>query len=184
MSTGADTPPGGPEFAAAIERIEHEFSFLFARVRGTLRHRAERIDPAMAPQDYKILAAIVYRGDIQAGIIADQLMSDKSSVSRSVKVLESLGLIERHADPSDGRAHVLRATTEGERRLRRVREAENDLLVARLAAWDLADIQRLGFLLNQINDDYAGALHEAYATGPDTARCTPRDSPETGTIEG
>ena len=67
-------------------------------------------------------------------------------------MLEDLGLIERRADPADGRAHLLALTGEGRRRLDIVRSARREHFYARLGTWPEADVRTLAELLARLND--------------------------------
>ena len=62
---------------------------------------------------------------------SNRLGLDKSTVSRQVAHLVDLGLVERAADPVDGRAQVLTPSAEGSTRLARIREVRRDPLGGR-----------------------------------------------------
>ncbi|HEY0127069.1 MAG TPA: MarR family winged helix-turn-helix transcriptional regulator, partial [Blastococcus sp.] len=76
---------------------------------------------------------------------------DKSTVSRQVASLVDLGLVDRAADPVDGRAQVLRPSAEGSARLARIREVRRARWEADLGDWPAADIATLGELLARLN---------------------------------
>ncbi len=135
----------------AIGDVEHEFSLMFNRVRGIMRERAEQIHPDLQPLGYKVLSALVRGGRMHAGTVGDLLMTDKSTISRTVKQLEDLDLVVREADPDDGRATYLAASAIGVERVTRVRADNEDQWRSRLGEWDLPDIQRLAELLSKVN---------------------------------
>ena len=62
-------------------------------------------------------------GPLRAGDLVTRLGQDKSTVSRQVAKLVELGLVDRTADPVDGRAQVLAPSPEGSARLARIRAA-------------------------------------------------------------
>jgi len=97
----AATLPAAPEQAsdAAISDVEEQFTRLFNQVGTAMRDRAERIHPDLQPGGYKLLTTIVRSGPIHAGALAAMLYTDKSVISRQVKILEDLGFVERQADP-------------------------------------------------------------------------------------
>lgn len=54
-----------------------------------------------------ILRILAANGPMRASALADSLQSDPSTVSRQVATLVKDGLVERQADPEDGRASTL-----------------------------------------------------------------------------
>ena len=79
-----------------IASVEEQLRLLFARVRLVWKEAAAAVHPDLQPVGYKIISAIVHRGRMHAGAIADVLEIDKSVVSRQVKHLEALGLGAEH----------------------------------------------------------------------------------------
>jgi DNA-binding MarR family transcriptional regulator len=67
---------------------------------------------------YEVLVRLCAAGASQVELVAE-LDLDKTKVMRVVDELESAGLVERRADPTDRRRHALAVTAAG----RRVREA-------------------------------------------------------------
>ena len=87
-----------------------------------------------------ILAEMVATSPRTATDLADRASADKGLVSRNLKGLIDMGLIETQVDPDDRRARVLSLTEAG----RRVHDealvimaARNDYLVGELAAEDV-----------------------------------------------
>lgn len=147
----------------AIDRVEEQFRLLFVRVRAVWKEAAAAVHPDLQPVGYKILSAIVHRGRLHAGAIADALEIDKSVVSRQVKHLEALGLAQIVADPDDRRARFIEATPEaiesvgqrGSRMHRRLHE--------QLQAWPADDVAQLARLLSRLTSEIGG--DEATADG-------------------
>ena len=54
-----------------------------------------------------LLRCLAHEGPMRAGALAEMLQSDPSTVSRQVAALVKDGLLERQADPADGRASLL-----------------------------------------------------------------------------
>jgi DNA-binding MarR family transcriptional regulator len=62
-----------------------------------------------------------------------------------------LGLVDRAADPVDGRAQVLTPSAEGAARLERVRQSRRARWEADLSDWPAEDVARLAELLGRLN---------------------------------
>lgn len=62
---------------------------------------------------WRIIANLATRGDLTAQDIARVAFMHKSTISRAVSGLERRKLIQRTADPADGRAYKLRITASG-----------------------------------------------------------------------
>lgn len=90
------------------------------------RARAPQVHPGLEPSHHPVLVAL-REGSARVGDIAERLISDASTVSRQVSHLTALGLVEKVADPEDGRAQLAVLTDEG--------QAVLDELVARREAW-------------------------------------------------
>ncbi|MBG6237204.1 DNA-binding MarR family transcriptional regulator [Mycetocola sp. CAN_C7] len=136
----------------AIGDVEHEFGLIFNRVRGLMRDRAEQVHPDLQPLGYKVLTTLVRSGRLHAGAIGELLMTDKSTISRTVKQLEELGLVVREADPADGRATYLAASEDGARRVEWIRADGMERWRSRLGEWETADLTRLAELLAKLNE--------------------------------
>jgi DNA-binding MarR family transcriptional regulator len=78
---------------------------------------------------------------------------DPSTVSRAVAALVRDGLVERAADPDDGRASVLAATTAGRAALDEVTGHYDRGLAAALAGWTPDELRTFGTLLRRFADD-------------------------------
>lgn len=148
----ATLPPAGAGTDAAIAEVEEQFTRLFNQVGTSMRERASRIHPDLQPVGYKLLSTIVRSGPIHAGALAAMLYTDKSVISRQVKILEDMGFVERRADPTDRRASFLAATPEAIERVNEVRAADQANLYRSLRRWGEDDVRRLAELLERLNE--------------------------------
>lgn len=148
----ATLPPAGAGTDAAIAEVEEQFTRLFNQVGTSMRERASRIHHDLQPVGYKLLSTIVRSGPIHAGALAAMLYTDKSVISRQVKILEDMGFVERRADPTDRRASFLAATPEAIERVNEVRAADQANLYRSLRRWGEDDVRRLAELLERLNE--------------------------------
>ncbi|MDX6279264.1 MAG: hypothetical protein QOH03_335 [Kribbellaceae bacterium] len=139
-----------------VADVEHELSNLFRRSRSAQMMMARRVHPEMDAAGYALISQIELgtatgRTGVRASDVAQVLGLDKSTVSRGLTQLETLGLIERVGDPDDGRARLLRLTETGAERfgaMRVQRQAEFRAILDRWETPDLADLARLLARLN------------------------------------
>jgi DNA-binding MarR family transcriptional regulator len=101
-----------------------------------------------------LLRCIANEGPLRASDVAEHLRSDPSTVSRQVAALVKDGLLERRADPADGRASLLALTPKADAAL-----AEHDQI--RLAhfshvldGWTDTDLRRFASLLHRFTAAY------------------------------
>ncbi len=136
----------------AIGAVEEQFTILFNRVSAGMRERSARVHPELQPVGFKLLGTLVRTGPTHAGALAGMLQTDKSVVSRQVRALERLGLVERRTDPDDRRASFLVATPAAIERVNEVRASDQAQLYRSLRQWDPADLVRLAELLSRLNE--------------------------------
>jgi len=79
-------------------------------------------------------------------------MLDPSTVSRYVGQLVKAGLVERRADPADGRAVQLAAGRDGEALAAEALSRREQLIGDLIADWSADDAQALVTLLGRLND--------------------------------
>ena len=98
------------EIDTALGDLQTHLNLIFARTRTLWRESAARIAPELQVGGYKLLTFIDRAGTASAHELAERFELDKSVISRQVRMLEELGLIESRADERDGRLRVLTAT--------------------------------------------------------------------------
>jgi DNA-binding MarR family transcriptional regulator len=113
---------------------------------------------------YHLLVHLVKDGPRRAGALAEAVHSDPSTISRQIGHLVRLGLVERTADPEDGRATLLAATAEGRRVFEENRRIRNERIAEILADWPENDRKALGDLLGRFTNDFE--RHKSKATEP------------------
>lgn len=90
--------------------------------------------------------------------LAAQAGLDPSTVSRAVAALVANGLVERRADPDDGRASILVVTERGHAELAAMRDWYHQLLHRAFADWSPQEVEALTTSLGRLTTDIEGAL--------------------------
>ncbi len=136
----------------AYQAVEHELGVLFRRARALSAAMAREVHPELEPAAYGLLVGMRDCARSRPSDLAEHFGVGKATITRQMKVLEQLGLIERRPDPDDGRAHLLVLTDEGSRRVTTARTARQQRFHAMLATWPAEDVRVLGKMLARFND--------------------------------
>jgi DNA-binding MarR family transcriptional regulator len=145
------TDPHGVDPHEAFVRLEREIGLLLRRARAISARLAGELHPDLEGAAYGLLALLEDTGPLRASDLVARLGLDKSTVSRQVAHLVDLGLVDRAADPVDGRAQVLTPSAEGSARLERIRESRRERWEADLGDWRAEDVATLAGLLARLN---------------------------------
>jgi DNA-binding MarR family transcriptional regulator len=161
------SPAGGDVISTEELRTADEIGSQLVRLvrlveRVQARYQAEHSD-AVDRATYLLLVHLVKDGPRRAGALAEAVHSDPSTVSRQVAHLVQLGLVERVADPADGRATLLVATDEGRRVFDENRQLRNRSLATMMSDWSDDDRQAFARLLTRFTNGFE--CHKA-RTGP------------------
>ncbi len=149
--------PRDPERLAAVER---ELTRFLRRARAASTAMATQVHPDLDLASYAVLVTIrelreSLPGGVRAADVAEALRLHKSTMSRNIAVLESLGLIERVTDPDDARARLLAITSTGDTSLATAIDARRQRVAETLGPWTIGDVRDLARLLGRLNDDLA-----------------------------
>ncbi len=148
----AETSAASSSRNDAVRELEAEFGELITRFQRVISEIANRVSPGLLPGAYKVFTTIARRDGVTLSTLADHLMMDKGQLSRTIRELESLGLISRAPDPADGRSSLLSATAEGRGRLEAARAPQQGLLLDAIVDWPLDDIHALTRLLHALGE--------------------------------
>jgi DNA-binding MarR family transcriptional regulator len=127
------------------------------------QYHAEHPD-AVDRATYLLLVHLAKDGARRAGALAEAVHSDPSTVSRQVAQLVRLGLVERVADPADGRATLLVATDEGLRVFDENRQLRNRSIAALMTGWPPEEREVFARLLARFTDAFES--HKSRSAGP------------------
>ncbi|MFI1918806.1 MarR family winged helix-turn-helix transcriptional regulator [Nocardia sp. NPDC020380] len=139
--------PAFPARRDAIEVIQRELTAFARRARG----KAAELHPELSLVASSILDLVIERDGCLAADLAGHFHLDKSTVSRQVAALEQLGYLDREADPTNRRNHVLRATPEGRRVAREAARSRTEAFTLRFLDWEDEDVARLAEYLVRYN---------------------------------
>jgi DNA-binding MarR family transcriptional regulator len=157
VDAGASVPR--PEVAAVVDSFV-TLMRSFVRVRARLMASAEREVEWSA----QVLLRALSVGPMRASTLAERVDVDPSTVSRQVAALVKDGLIERRADPEDGRATLLVVTGKGAEAIREHDDIRLQYFNRMLENWSDRDLQRFAILLERFTNDYDCANGELIVT--------------------
>src|SRR5579875_3133252 len=126
----------------------------FQRARNRLMAAAEHDVEWSA---HVLLRALSSFGPMRAGSLAECVQSDPSTVSRQVASMVKDGLLERRADPEDGRASLLVPTAKADAVLLRSEEIRLDFFARVFRGWTPAELETFGELLTRFTAAYDAA---------------------------
>ena len=102
---------------------------------------------------HQTLRHLLAWGPMRPTAVSEVLGTGASHVSKIVRRLEQDGLVQRSADPSDGRATLISLTPAGEVAARGVYELGDRMIAEVLDGWSAADVRRFTALTERFVDD-------------------------------
>lgn len=136
----------------AIAAVEEQFTGLYRQMKARMRQRASLVHPDLPVMGYVILSTLKRCGATHAGVLVEALDMDKSLLSRQLRTLEELGLVEREPDPTDKRSSILSLSRIGLERVTTVQAADRAALYGQLRDWEVGDLNQLAGLLGRVNE--------------------------------
>jgi DNA-binding MarR family transcriptional regulator len=150
-----------------IADLEREVAVFVHQERAASGRLGREAHPDLTAAAYGLLAHLADRGRHRPTEIAEHIGVASSVVSRRLQLLETLGLIERHPAPDDGRAYLVGLTDEGRHRVAEVQDVRSRRLGELLESWPERDVRTLAELLARFNGSAAGRARHCRATGGD-----------------
>lgn len=98
-----------------------------------------------------VLFLLARAGECRPSELAAEIFISQSSLSRQIGELVDRGLVVRHPDPGDKRAHLVSCTADGLEVLESVRARRTERLSAELTDWDQQQIADALDVLRRIN---------------------------------
>jgi DNA-binding MarR family transcriptional regulator len=112
------------------------------------RHPEDQVDPSCFPMAKHLMFHSMRVSDLAA-----KIELDTSTVSRQIKHLEDKGIVERAADPADGRASLVRLTDEGRAAMQSAFHRRFERIKRVLEPWSERDKETLQELLIRLATD-------------------------------
>jgi DNA-binding MarR family transcriptional regulator len=129
--------------ASSEERVADVAARLRLAVVRTARRMRQESGAELSPTLLAALASVDRLGPLTPSELADVERVKRPTATRIAATLERDGLIERAADPRDGRACLLSASPRGRTLMRKVRSRKNAYLSRRLRKLPDEDVQVL-----------------------------------------
>lgn len=168
-----DRPAPSPAKTAAVSELaDHLGQTVHALQRARHQMLTRGGDGAADWNTRVVLAKVVMTGPKRVTELADLISTDASTVSRQVAAMVKDGLLERQADPGDGRASLVVATERGRAAMERFREGRARELATLLEDWTPADCTTLARLLERFTTDLQ------HHTGADNANPAAQAAPK------
>jgi DNA-binding MarR family transcriptional regulator len=128
-----------------------------------------------------LLRTVAIEGPMRASALAVSVQSDLSTVSRQTAALVAGGLLERRADPVDGRASLLAVTDAGQTVLVEQAQAREEFFAQVLAGWTARELDQFAQLLQRFTAAY-DQIHNAWMGGPAPRHAARSTDPEGTTV--
>ncbi|WP_433302326.1 MarR family winged helix-turn-helix transcriptional regulator [Actinoplanes sp. CA-030573] len=136
---------------AVLGTIETQVAMLMRLGEATRRSTGVQPHRALDRAAYVILRQLQQDGPLNVSVLAAALNLDGSTVTRQVTALQKDALIERRADPRDGRGTVVAATPLGLEQVEAVRRARRVLYGTVLQKYSDAEKRELAEALERFN---------------------------------
>jgi DNA-binding MarR family transcriptional regulator len=132
--------------------------FALGKQQATLGHKMSRA--GVDRSAVMLIKTLVVLGPSRSSALATAVHSDPSTVSRQIATLVRDGLVERRADPEDGRASVLAPTEAGLKLLEEQRKRIGLALARIVRQWAPEDVDTFLDLLDRFVADHERNLPE------------------------
>ncbi|GGM44927.1 MarR family transcriptional regulator [Longimycelium tulufanense] len=153
QANAAVSPPTEPELAVA-DAIGMELVRLMRLMACAHAQIAKANPDGLEKAGYILLSTLIESGPLRLGELAEKVYVDASTASRQVADLVKAGLVERQADPADGRASLLALTAAGRELLEHSRHRRSEHIARMVATWPAADRLELARLLARFTGAY------------------------------
>ncbi|MER7072659.1 MarR family winged helix-turn-helix transcriptional regulator [Terrabacter sp. NPDC000476] len=130
------------------------------------KHAAPRLEEGVDVAAYPVLFVVAGAGTVRISELATTLHNDVSTVSRQVSALVTSGMLDKSADPSDGRALVVSLTERGRTVLDQIQTNRSRWFQGLLAEWEPDATAEFVTRLRELGDALDANLRARGATTP------------------
>jgi DNA-binding MarR family transcriptional regulator len=127
----------------SLTELAAQLRTAIVRTARALRQEAAAEASGLTPTSVAALATIERHGPLTPSEIAAIERVKRPTITRTLGCLEREGLIDRAADPADGRSSLVSVNAAGRERLRRLRRRKNAYLARRMRDLSAAEIETL-----------------------------------------
>lgn len=133
---------------SSIEKIEFNLSYLVRWLEANHRRRAYPLERA----HYLLLNLLCEKSPQSSGALASQLGLDSSTVTRQIKAMMALGLLNRLPDPADRRGCLIQVTPLGIDKYEQMQAIRRQNVEKIFQDWTDEEKQLLGNALEKLNN--------------------------------
>jgi DNA-binding MarR family transcriptional regulator len=155
-----DIAEAGPHPQAASQDVAAVADSVVELMRSFTKARARMLVAAASDVEWSahlLLKHVHTDGPMRAGTLAECVQSDPSTVSRQVAALVKDGLLERRADPDDGRASLLVLTPKADAVLAKHDQMRLEYFARMLDGWSDDELRRFAMSLDRFTQAYEAA---------------------------
>jgi DNA-binding MarR family transcriptional regulator len=161
--------PASPPVADDL-RVANRIGTGLSRLLRLLERSAAARGDGLDRPSFMLLHTLACAGPSRVTMLAAKVHSDPSTISRQASHLVEMGLVERRADPGDGRASLLALTDAGTALLEHTRQRRDDRTAAIIKSWEPAEREQFADLI----DRYTAGFEASWCTErPNTHEADP-----------
>ncbi|QRN95858.1 winged helix-turn-helix transcriptional regulator [Archangium violaceum] len=134
-----------------LASVGEQLGTLLSAARALTAASAARFHPDLQPAAFHVVRWLSAFGPAHAGAIAEGVAMDKSAVSRLIRDLKAVGILQAAPDPNDRRATILSLTPLGEKQMKKVFEQKGQVFLQRTQHWSNEELATFAELLRRFN---------------------------------
>jgi DNA-binding MarR family transcriptional regulator len=121
--------------------------------REAARMRADRSGVNLSRPSISIISALHTSGPVRLSSLAKMTHLEAPLVSRETTALVAAGYVSRAADPTDGRATIVKLTAKGRKAYQQYRDAVDEIIVEAFEGWKASDLKAFADYLERMAGD-------------------------------
>ena len=132
-------------------KLGEQLNALISASHGLNVRTAARFDSTLQPAAFLLVRWLFSFGPTSATTLAESTAMDRSSVSRLVNLLKSLGYVKSEPSPADRRGVLLTLTELGNQKTIDALKEKESLLYERISKWDDYQLEEFTEMLRDFN---------------------------------